>query len=47
MVLKEIHARKIVVLREICAIQIVLYLSVQVKYFRASQINMDLFEKSC
>jgi len=46
-VLKEIRARQIVVLIEIRAIQIVLYLSVQVKYFCASQINMDLFEKSC
>ena len=46
-VLKEICSRQIVVLKEIRAIQIVLYLRVQVKYFRASQINMDPFEKSC
>ena len=46
-VLKEIRGRQIVVLMEIRAIQIVLYLSMQVKYFRASQINMDPFEKLC
>ena len=45
--LEEIRARQIVVLEEIRARQIVLYLSVQVKHFRASQINMDPFDKSC
>ena len=47
-VLKEICARQILVaLKDIRAIQIVLYLSMQLKYFRASQINMDSLEKSC
>ena len=47
LVLKEIHARQVVVLKEIRNLQIVLYLSVQVKYFRASQKNRDPFETSC
>ena len=39
-VLKEIRARQIVVLKEIRAIHIM-------KYFHASEIHMDPFEKSC
>ena len=46
-VLKEIRARQIVGLKEIHAIQIILYLSVQVKFFCGSKMNMDPFEKLC